>query len=103
MLLFPAPTNPLRKMEDIRIPRFDATRDPEGVASYVPHMDHFYDNSVQSAQMCDLAVDFELLDEHLVLLGNQVRSIVNIQAYIQSAKQLRRAWARIRSSIGYAR
>jgi hypothetical protein len=72
MLLFPAPTDPLRKMEDTRIPRFDATRDPKGAASYVPHMDHFYDNSIQSAQMRDLAVDFELLDEHLVLLGNQV-------------------------------
>ena len=103
MLLFPAPTNPLREMEDTRIPRFDATRDPEGVASHVPHMDHFYDNSVQSAQMCDLAVDFELLDEHLVLLGNQVRFNINICTYVRSAKQLCRAWARIRSSIGYAR
>jgi hypothetical protein len=28
---------------------------------------------VQFAQMRDLAIDFELLDEHLVLLGNQVR------------------------------
>jgi len=102
MLLFPAPTNPLRKMEDTRIPRFDTMRDPEGVASYVPHMDHFYDNNVQSAQMRDLAVDFELLDEHLVLLGNQVRFNVN-DTYLRSAKQLRRAWAKIRSSIGYAR
>jgi hypothetical protein len=90
-------------MEDTRIPRFDATQDPEGVGSYVPHMDHFYDNSVQSAQMRDLAVDFELLDEHLVLLGNQVRFNVNIHTYLRSAKRLRRAWARIRSSIGYAR
>lgn len=103
MLLFPAPTSPLRETEDTRIPRFDATRDLEGVASHVPHMEHFYDNSVQSAQMRDLAVDFELLDEHLVLLGNQVRFNINIRTYIRSAKQLRRAWARIRSSIGYAR
>ena len=43
------------------------------MASYVPHMDHFYDNSLQSALMRYLAVDFELLGEHLVLLGNQVR------------------------------
>jgi hypothetical protein len=71
--LFPAPTDPLRKMEDALIPRFDATQDPEGAASYVPHMDYFYDNSIQSGQMRDLAIDFELLDEHLVLLGNQVR------------------------------
>ena len=80
MLLFPAPTDLLRKTEDTRIPRFDATQDPEGAASYVPHMDHFYDNSVQSAQMRDLAVDFELLDEHLVLLGNQVRFHVSPHA-----------------------
>jgi hypothetical protein len=46
MMLFPAPTSLLRKMEDIRIPCFDATRDPEGVGSYVSHMDHFYDNNV---------------------------------------------------------
>ncbi|KAI0265323.1 AAA domain-containing protein [Gloeopeniophorella convolvens] len=70
-LLFPAPTDPLRKTEDTRVPRFDAVQDPEGSASYVPHMDHFYDNSIQSAQMRDLAVDFELLGDHLVLLGNQ--------------------------------
>ena len=75
-MLFPAPTDPLRKMEDTRIPRFEATRDPEGTASYVPYMDYFYDNSIQSAQMRDLAVDFELLDEHLVLLGNQVRRVL---------------------------
>ncbi|KAH9010140.1 AAA domain-containing protein [Lactarius hengduanensis] len=70
-LLFPAPTDPLRHTEDTRIPRFDASQDPEGAASYVPFMDHFYDNSIQSAQMRDLAIDFELLGEHLVLLGNQ--------------------------------
>jgi len=35
-------------------------------------MDHFYDNSIQSAQMRDIAIDFEILGEHLVLLGNQV-------------------------------
>ncbi|KAH9164938.1 AAA domain-containing protein [Lactarius sanguifluus] len=70
-LLFPAPTDPLCHTEGVRIPRFDASQDPDGVASYVPFMDHFYDNSIQSAQMRDLAIDFELLGEHLVLLGNQ--------------------------------
>ncbi|KAF8263236.1 AAA domain-containing protein [Lactarius quietus] len=70
-LLFPAPTDPLRHTEDTRIPRFEASWDPEGAGSYVPFMDHFYDNSIQSAQMRDLAIDFELLGEHLVLLGNQ--------------------------------
>ena len=39
-------------------------------------MDHFYDNSIQSAQMRDLAIDLELLGEHLVLLGNQVRFVL---------------------------
>lgn len=45
--------------------------DPEGARSFVPHMDHFYDNSLQTASMKDLAIDFEVLGEHLVLLGNQ--------------------------------
>lgn len=54
------------------IPRFDPRQDPEGVASHIPHMNHFYDNSIQTGLMRDLAVDLELLGEHLVLLGNQV-------------------------------
>lgn len=70
-LLFPAPSDPLRHTEDTRIPRFEVSWDPEGATSHVPFMDHFYDNSIQSAQMCDLAIDFELLGEHLILLGNQ--------------------------------
>jgi hypothetical protein len=56
------------------IPRFNPEADPEGVASRIPYMDHFYDNSLQTGLMRDLAVDFELLGEHLVLLGNQVCS-----------------------------
>lgn len=39
-------------------------------------MDHFYDNSLQSGLMRDMAVDLEILGEHLVLLGNQVRDIL---------------------------
>jgi len=39
---------------------------------HIPHMDHFYENSLQTGLMRDLAVDLELLGEHLVLLGNQV-------------------------------
>jgi len=54
------------------IPRFDPGEDREGVATYVPHMDHFYENSLQTGLMKDLGVDLELLGEHLVLLGNQV-------------------------------
>jgi von Willebrand factor A domain-containing protein 8 len=57
----------------VRISLFDETEDPDGVASHVPHMAHFYDNSLQTGLMRDLAVDFEVLGEHLVLLGNQVR------------------------------
>jgi hypothetical protein len=54
------------------IPRFDLDEDKEGVATHVPHMDHFYDNSLQTGLMRDLAMDLEVLGEHLVLLGNQV-------------------------------
>ncbi|KAF9011991.1 AAA domain-containing protein [Cyathus striatus] len=53
------------------IPLFDASHDLEGVKSHVPHMDHFYDNSIQTGLMRDLAVDLEVLREHVVLLGNQ--------------------------------
>jgi hypothetical protein len=35
-------------------------------------MDHFYDNSLQSGLMRDLALDLEVLGESVVLLGNQV-------------------------------
>lgn len=56
----------------VHIPRFDPKDDPEGAASHVPHMNHFYDNSLQTGLMRDLAIDMEVLGEHLVLLGNQV-------------------------------
>ena len=70
--MFPSPTGPkLVATSPIRIPIFCAEEDPDGVASHVPHMDHFYDNSLQTGLMRDLAIDFEVLDEHLVLLGNQ--------------------------------
>lgn len=36
-------------------------------------MDHFYDNSLQTGLMRDLGIDLEILGEHVVLLGNQVR------------------------------
>ncbi|KAH7919391.1 hypothetical protein BV22DRAFT_1199497 [Leucogyrophana mollusca] len=53
------------------IPLFDANHDREGAASHVPHMEHFYDNSLQTGLMRDLAIDIEVLGEHVVLLGNQ--------------------------------
>lgn len=71
-VLFPDATNGKATF----IPRFDPAADPEGVASHVPHMDHFFDNSLQTGLMRDLAVDFELLGEHLVLLGNQVSNSI---------------------------
>lgn len=55
------------------IPCFNPSRDAEGAASHVPHMDHFYDNSLQTGLMRDLGIDLEILGEHVVLLGNQVR------------------------------
>ena len=61
-----------RNRQSTFIPRFDPDEDKEGVAMHVPHMDHFYENSLQTGLMRDLAVDLELLGEHLVLLGNQV-------------------------------
>ncbi|KAI0634180.1 AAA domain-containing protein [Trametes polyzona] len=70
-LFFPPPTGAnTKEARPISIPRFDSAQDPEG-ASHVPHMDHFYDNSLQTGLMRDLALDFEVLGEHLVLLGNQ--------------------------------
>ncbi|KAI0327509.1 hypothetical protein GY45DRAFT_1355662 [Cubamyces sp. BRFM 1775] len=70
-LYFPPRTGPqTRDARATVIPRFDAASDPAG-ASHVPHMDHFYDNSRQTGLMRDLAIDFEILGEHLVLLGNQ--------------------------------
>ncbi|KAG6885080.1 hypothetical protein C0993_006041 [Termitomyces sp. T159_Od127] len=55
----------------VSIPMFKPSQDVDGVVSHVPHMDHFYDNSLQSGLMRDLAIDLELLGEHVVLLGNQ--------------------------------
>ncbi|KAF8625067.1 hypothetical protein AX15_005549 [Amanita polypyramis BW_CC] len=70
-LTFPASTMPGEAGEKIYIPLFNSSRDPEGVASHVPYMEHFYDNSLQTGLMRDLAIDLELLGEHIVLLGNQ--------------------------------
>ncbi|XP_006455343.1 hypothetical protein AGABI2DRAFT_226806 [Agaricus bisporus var. bisporus H97] len=70
-LVFPPPSSGGEKTYPAIIPRFPASEDPEGVSSHVPHMDHFYDNSLQTGLMRDLAIDLELLKEHVVLLGNQ--------------------------------
>lgn len=77
-LVFPAPTGPkLVPALPVQIPLFSAAEDPEGVASHVPHMEHFYDNSLQTGLMRDLVIDFEVLEEHLVLLGNQVSMLAS--------------------------
>jgi hypothetical protein len=34
-------------------------------------MDTFFDNSIQTGLMRDIAVEMEILGEHLILLGNQ--------------------------------
>jgi von Willebrand factor A domain-containing protein 8 len=70
-LIFPAPEIPGEVGEVTYIPLFDRSRDPDGVASHVPYMEHFCDNSLQAGLMRDLAIDLELLREHVVLLGNQ--------------------------------
>ena len=72
LLFFPEASDQKERTQSVFIPRFDVTQDPEGVASHIPHMDHFFDNSIQTGLMRDMAVDLELLGEHLVLLGNQV-------------------------------
>ncbi|EPT01986.1 hypothetical protein FOMPIDRAFT_1119374 [Fomitopsis schrenkii] len=75
-LTFPAQTRPSsgegfsEAQRAMFVPAFDASRDPEGVKTHVPHMDHFYDNSLQTGLMRDMAMDLEM-GEHLVLLGNQ--------------------------------
>ncbi|KAH9931510.1 AAA domain-containing protein [Fomitopsis serialis] len=42
------------------VPAFDPAQDLEGVQTHVPHMDHFYDNSLQTGLMRDMAVDLEM-------------------------------------------
>ena len=70
-LVFPAATSTEWVAESTTVPLFDIRDDLEGV-SLVPYMEGFYDNSLQTSLMRDLAVDLEILGEHLVLLGNQV-------------------------------
>jgi hypothetical protein len=76
------------------IPRFSSSLDPDGVASHVPHVDHFYDNSLQTGLMCDLTIDLELLGEHLVLLGNQVFRFLFVSFYWADINIIVREWAR---------
>ncbi|KAI0786986.1 AAA domain-containing protein [Abortiporus biennis] len=71
-IYFPSQTGAgVEDSKPVFIPRFDPSQDEEGVTSHVPQMQHFYDNSLQTGLMKDLAIDLEILGEHLVLLGNQ--------------------------------
>ncbi|KAJ7860618.1 AAA domain-containing protein [Mycena olivaceomarginata] len=70
-LVFPGPSTSGGPSYATRVPLFNVAEDTLGVKSHVPYMDHFYDNSLQTELMRDLAVDSELLGEHVVLLGNQ--------------------------------
>ncbi|KAJ6597514.1 AAA domain-containing protein [Mycena vulgaris] len=70
-LVFPGQSTSGGPSYSTSVPLFNVAEDPQGVKSHVPYMDHFYDNSLQTELMRDLAVDLELLGEHVVLLGNQ--------------------------------
>ncbi|KAJ4490439.1 AAA domain-containing protein [Lentinula aciculospora] len=78
-LVFPAPSftvpsNPSFSMPPSTatvIPLFDPSRDPAGSVLLVPYMDRFHDNALQTGLMRDLAMEMEVMGEHLVLLGNQ--------------------------------
>jgi hypothetical protein len=93
VILFPEACSPDSTTGTTRIPRFNPSLDPDGVASHVPHMDHFYDNSLQTGLMRDLAIDLELIGEHLVLLGNQVFTFLFV-FYWADINIFVREWAR---------
>jgi len=74
-LVFQAPsvsTADEQTNSNIAIPLFDPADDIEGTFSHIPHMDHFYENSLQTGLMKSITIDLALLGEHVVLLGNQV-------------------------------
>ncbi|KXN82720.1 von Willebrand factor A domain-containing protein 8 [Leucoagaricus sp. SymC.cos] len=68
-IIYPPPSSSGEQTYPTIIPSFKPSEDLAGVSSHVPH--HFYDNSLQTGLMRDLAIDLELLGEHVVLLGNQ--------------------------------
>ncbi|KAF7319254.1 hypothetical protein HMN09_00262900 [Mycena chlorophos] len=70
-LIFPGPSTSGGPSFSTAIPLFNVADDRQGVKSHVPYMDHFYNNSLQTELMRDIAVDLEVLGEHVVLLGNQ--------------------------------
>ncbi|VDB87134.1 unnamed protein product [Peniophora sp. CBMAI 1063] len=70
-LVFPAPSSASGDLSPLTLPYYTTASDPEGASSFVPHMTHFFDNSLQTSLMRDLGVDLCVLNEHMVLLGNQ--------------------------------
>ncbi|KAM0790964.1 hypothetical protein ACM66B_004269 [Microbotryomycetes sp. NB124-2] len=71
-LVFPPPSAPNDDTQTVEtaIPLFDMKQDSMG-ASHVPYMNNYLDNSQQTALLRDIAVDLEMLGEHVLLLGNQ--------------------------------
>lgn len=74
-LVFPAASDPDGKAQTYEVPLFDISQDPAG-SSYVPFMNNYLDNSQQTALQREIATDLEVLGEHVLLLGNQVRWLV---------------------------
>lgn len=56
----------------VRVPRYDANaHDPDGL-HLVPSLGNsFYNNNTQSLILRDLAIDLQVMSEHLLLMGNQ--------------------------------
>ncbi|KWU41842.1 hypothetical protein RHOSPDRAFT_30334 [Rhodotorula sp. JG-1b] len=52
------------------IPRFDLGHDEAG-ASHIPFVPGYLDNAQQTRYLRDIAVDLEVLGQHILLLGNQ--------------------------------
>ena len=74
MLVFPGPEEASdRKSSSVSIPLYaaSAAADKDSNALTPTATDQFYDNSSQNGLMRDLAIDLFLLDDHVVLLGNQ--------------------------------
>ncbi|KXN89304.1 von Willebrand factor A domain-containing protein 8 [Leucoagaricus sp. SymC.cos] len=68
-IIYPPPSSSGEQTYPTIIPSFKPSEDLAGISSHVPY--HFYNNSLQTGLMCDLAIDLELLGKHVVLLGNQ--------------------------------
>ncbi|BGP19567.1 hypothetical protein JCM10213_000167 [Rhodosporidiobolus nylandii] len=59
-----------QKGEKSELPLFRLEDDLAG-ASHIPYMDNYHDNSQQTSLMLSIGTDLVLLNEHVLLLGNQ--------------------------------